>query len=81
MVQWLHVPWNQSILTVHNDHLGDNLCLALEQQAAISWNNFAKGQISKEWGATQQIIYDQFYPTSSYNAELWMGKLITAIWN
>eukprot|EP00957_Ditylum_brightwellii_P028253 2133932-Ditylum_brightwellii.AAC.1 len=72
MVQWLHVPLNQAILTVHSDHLGDNLRLALEQQAAIGWNNFAKGQISKEWGAMQQIFYDQFYPTSSYNAELWM---------
>ena len=80
MAQWLHVPWIQDTPTVHSDHLGDTLHLALKQQADIGWNNFAKGRISKEWGATQQIFYDQFYPTSSYNAEHWMGKLITAIW-
>eukprot|EP00957_Ditylum_brightwellii_P084824 6449744-Ditylum_brightwellii.AAC.1 len=72
MTQWLHVPWNQAITMVHSDHLGDNLHLALEQQAAIGWNNFTKGQISKEWDATQQIFYKQYYPTSSYNAEHWI---------
>eukprot|EP00957_Ditylum_brightwellii_P066880 5076072-Ditylum_brightwellii.AAC.1 len=49
MAQWLHVPWNQAIPTVHSNHLGNNLRLALEQQVAIGWKNFAKGQISKEW--------------------------------
>jgi hypothetical protein len=52
----------------------------VEEQAAISWNNFIKGRVSKKWSKAQGIFYKLVHPTSTLTGKQWSSKLITGIW-
>eukprot|EP00957_Ditylum_brightwellii_P035295 2676851-Ditylum_brightwellii.AAC.1 len=80
VAQWCILPCGMPPC-IPSDATSDILSDAVETQYNISWDNFMKEKIAKEWYQAQAQYCRNVPITSTFDSTTWSTKLIKAIWS
>jgi hypothetical protein len=63
-----------------NQHLHKLINDAFAHQTSIGWGHFLQGHLLLHWKKCIAEYYKSRQPGDSYNPNLWMTKIVDAIW-